>query len=235
MRGFFLLFLFLFPSLCLAEDPFWMKILDLRPTQMAVGMLVVNQKEAKIRRTPNLKMVEKLEAEPVPVVEGPNGELYLIDKHHLARALWQAGKKDIFVKVVWKWEGADPEEFWGEMTRREWVYLFDQFGNGPQPPERLPRDVRSLADDPHRSLAKFVRKAGGFKKVVGEIKKPFQEFIWAHFFRSRLSHKELATDLEGSIARALELAKSDEARDLNLPGYVGFDCKDVNAAAGDEI
>lgn len=37
------------------------------------------------------KLQEFLKANPVPCVVGPGGTLYLIDHHHLARALYNLG------------------------------------------------------------------------------------------------------------------------------------------------
>jgi hypothetical protein len=58
-----------------------------------------------------------------------------------------------------------------EARLRENVYPYCQFGEGPRKPLYLPRDIRGLADDPYRSLAWFVRKAGGFDPSVALTKK----------------------------------------------------------------
>lgn len=233
MRGLCLLSLIFLSVPGLAKEAFWVKILSLRPTQFAAGMSVVHDKEVKIRKMSGAQLSAALVGDPVPVVEGPDGALYLIDRHHLARALWQAGEKEIFVRVIWKWRGKDPKLFWEELEQRGWVYLYDQFGVGPHEPIELPRDVRSLADDPYRSLAKYVRAKGGFKKIQGKMKKPFQEFTWANYFRTRITLHDLHADPEGSLERAMALAASEEAKEL--PGFNGNSpCDEVTKAAGQE-
>jgi hypothetical protein len=44
----------------------------------------------------------------------------------------------------------------------------------------LPKTVAGLIDDPFRSLAGELRRAGGFAKDTT----PFSEFLWADFFAS---------------------------------------------------
>lgn len=43
----------------------------------------------------------------------------------------------------------------------------------------IPKQLERLKDDPNRSLAAEVRKAGGYAKEAA----PYTEFLWADFFR----------------------------------------------------
>jgi hypothetical protein len=75
--------------------------------------------------------------------------------------------------------------------------------------------VADLVDDPFRSLAGELRRAGGFAKDTT----PFSEFLWADFFRRRVKRTLVENDFEHAIETALQLASSGEA-DF-LPGWCG--------------
>ena len=70
-----------------------------------------------------------------------------------------------------------------------------------------------LLDDPYRSLAGYVRNAGGFDKTPTA----FAEFLWADFFRTRVTIGPTRADFNNAVQRALPLAGSNEA--AGLPGY----------------
>src|SRR5262249_27366581 len=63
---------------------------SLRPLQGAVGMGEVRQKAEKIKEKPK-KEEGKLAADPIKVVRGPDGNLFVTDHHHGARAWLLAG------------------------------------------------------------------------------------------------------------------------------------------------
>jgi hypothetical protein len=81
--------------------------------------------------------------------------------------------------------------------------------------EDIPKSVTGLIDDPFRSLAGELRRAGGFAKDTT----PFSEFLWADFLRRRLKRKTVERDFDHAIEQALELAKSTDAN--YLPGWCG--------------
>ena len=60
----------------------------------------------------------------------------------------------------------------------------------------IPRSITELVDDPFRSLAGELRRAGGFAKDTT----PFSEFIWADFLRRRMKRKAVERDFERAIA-----------------------------------
>src|SRR4051795_2772235 len=76
-------------------------ILSLRPTQMTVGMREVKEKRKRWREHKSKKkQAELLGKHMIPVVLGPDKRHYVVDHHHLARALHDEGVKDILVTVV---------------------------------------------------------------------------------------------------------------------------------------
>ena len=79
----------------------------------------------------------------------------------------------------------------------------------------MPKSVDKLIDDPFRSLAGELRRAGGFAKDTT----PFSEFLWAEFLRRRMKRKAVKANFEIAVKEALELAKSMDAN--YLPGWCG--------------
>ena len=75
--------------------------------------------------------------------------------------------------------------------------------------------IEDMADDPYRSLAGELRRAGGYAKDTT----PFSEFLWADFLRRRMKRKSVERNFERAIEKALELAKSGDAG--YLPGWCG--------------
>jgi len=105
-------------------------------------------------------------------------------------------------------------QFWPKMAAAQWVHPIDQVGK-PRPFEDIPNHLEKLIDDPYRSLAGYVRDAGGFTKTPTA----FAEFLWADFFRPRVTIGPTRTEFEQCVAAALKLARSSEA--AHLPGYNG--------------
>ena len=79
----------------------------------------------------------------------------------------------------------------------------------------IPKSVSALVDDPFRSLAGELRRAGGFAKDTT----PFSEFLWADFLRRRMKRRQVEADFSGALEQALGLAKSADAN--YLPGWCG--------------
>ena len=69
-------------------------IVDLRPTQITVGMREVEDKRKRWRQKRSAKKEMKFLAEHmIPVILGPKNRHYIIDHHHLARALHEEGAR----------------------------------------------------------------------------------------------------------------------------------------------
>src|SRR5215470_10804037 len=122
---------------------------DLRPTQITVGMREVAAKRQRWREIAAKEGGKFLGKHMIPVVLGPKGRHYVVDHHHLARALHEEGVKDVAVTLI-----------------------------------------ANLVDDPFRSLAGELRRAGGFAKDTT----PFSEFLWADFLRRRMKRKRVERD-----------------------------------------
>jgi hypothetical protein len=189
-------------------------VADLRPTQITVGMREVLTKRKRWRETGTRKGEKFLGKHTIPVILGPKLRHYVTDHHHLARALHDEGVKDIAVTVQANLSKLDPGAFWTVMDNRNWMHPFDAEGRRRHYRD-IPKSVAELVDDPFRSLAGELRRAGGFAKDTT----PFSEFLWADFLRRRMKRKDVARDFERAVEEALELAKSDDAN--YLPGWCG--------------
>jgi len=188
-------------------------ILDLRPTQMTVGMREVKAKRKRWRDESKKKGEEFLGKHLIPVILGPKHRHYVIDHHHLARALHDEGVKEVAVTDVANLSKLDKDSFWYVMENRDWTHPF--VDGRRRPYSDLPKSVDKLIDDPFRSLAGELRRAGGFAKDTT----PFSEFLWADFLRLRIKRKAVETHFEHAVEKALELAKSLDAD--YLPGWCG--------------
>jgi hypothetical protein len=189
-------------------------VADLRPTQITVGMREVLTKRKRWSETGTRKGEKFLGKHMIPVILGPKLRHYVTDHHHLARALHDEGVKDIAVTVQANLSKLDPDAFWTVMDNRNWMHPFDAEGRRRHYRD-IPKSVAELVDDPFRSLAGELRRAGGFAKDTT----PFSEFLWADFLRRRMKRKDVARDFERAVEEALELAKSDDAD--YLPGWCG--------------
>ncbi|MCD0419543.1 chromosome partitioning protein ParB [Rubrivivax sp. JA1024] len=189
-------------------------ILSLRPTQMTVGMREVKEKRLRWRQHKAKKQAELLGKHMIPVVLGPGKKHYVIDHHHLARALHDEGVKDVLVTVIADLTMVDRDAFWVVLDSRRWVYPYDAKGERHHYRE-IPKTVAELEDDPFRSLAGELRRVGGYAKDTT----PFSEFLWADFLRRRLSRKSVTADFQNATEKALALAKSKDA--IYLPGWCG--------------
>jgi len=189
------------------------EVAKLHPTQITVGMIEVHDKRKHLEQLGHHERRDFLEAHPIPAVFGPGSVLYITDHHHLARALRDAGIDSGFFLVEADFSALHPPAFWVEMDTRHWVHPIDAEG-GRHGVDALPRHVKDLVDDPYRSLAAYVRNAGGFLKTDTA----FAEFLWADFFRHRVRIGPGRDGFEATVQRALALAHDPAAR--KLPGFV---------------
>jgi hypothetical protein len=187
---------------------------DLHPTQITVGMREVKAKRLRWRDTRAKKDEKFLGRHMIPVILGPKRRHYVIDHHHLALALHDEGVKHVAVTVTANLSALDPDAFWTVMDNRSWMHPFDTEGVRRHYKD-IPKRVTGLVDDPFRSLAGELRRAGGFAKDTT----PFSEFLWADFLRRRMKRKLVDRDFNRAMEKALQLAKSIEAN--YLPGWCG--------------
>ena len=189
-------------------------ITALRPTQITVGMREVAAKRARWREQSRSKKPEFLGQHMIPVVLGAKDRHYIIDHHHLALALHKEGVKNVLCTVVAKLDSLDPDSFWFVLDNHNWMHPFDDQGRRRAYGD-IPRSVEGLIDDPFRSLAGELRRAGGFAKDTT----PFSEFLWADLLRRRIKRKVVVDNFDHALEKALQIAKSREAD--YLPGWCG--------------
>jgi hypothetical protein len=189
-------------------------IADLRPTQITVGMREVAEKRKRWRETGTKKSEKFLGKHMIPVILGPKRRHYVIDHHHLALALHEEKIRDLAVTVVANLSRLEDDEFWTVMDNHGWMHPFDAKGRRRHY-EDIPKAVTAMVDDPYRSLAGELRRAGGFAKDTT----PFSEFIWADFLRRRVKQKTVEEDFDRAMEQALKLAKSTDAD--YMPGWCG--------------
>jgi hypothetical protein len=187
---------------------------ELRPTQISVGMREVAAKRREWRRKHGDKAGTFLAEHMIPVVLGPKERRYVIDHHHLARALHEEGVVSIATTLVANLSKLDRTAFWVFLDNRGWMHPFDDKGRR-RDYDAIPQSIRELVDDPYRSLAGGLRRAGGFAKDTT----PFSEFLWADFLRRRIDRKEVETHFDRALAAALKLARGLDAD--YLPGWCG--------------
>ena len=190
------------------------RISDLSPSQMTIGLREVEEKRRQWRERRAEKAGEFLGGHMIPVILGPKGAHFVIDHHHLVRALQEEGVKDILVDVVADLGSLKRKEFWVFLDNRHWCHPYDKEGRR-RDFDAIPDSIAEMQDDPYRSLAGALRRAGGYAKDTT----PFSEFIWADFLRRRIKPHTVGEDFQGALTKALVLSRSGRA--AHLPGWCG--------------
>ena len=189
-------------------------IADLLPTQVTVGMREVAFKRNRWRGKDQEAAERYLNTNAIPVIFGPEARYFIVDRHHLSRALHDEGVTEAPISVVEDLSNLPRDEFWSTLESRNWTHPFDDKGERRDYGD-FPKSVDGLIDDPFRSLAGALKRAGGYIKD----KSPFSEFRWADFLRDRIERETIEHDFDCALALAMRLARSREARDL--PGWSG--------------
>src|SRR5581483_1810223 len=104
------------------------EIADLRPTQMTVGFREVEAKQSAWRDHAARDGSEFLGRHMLPVAIEPKQRPYLIDNHHLARALHDEGVKHVLVHIVADLSALGRDAFFTFMDNRNWLHPFDGEG-----------------------------------------------------------------------------------------------------------
>ncbi len=191
------------------------KLSSLRPTQLTVGMLQVKHKRERLQAYEKrpAELINFILGHPIRVVLGPADKAYVIDHHHLALALIKEDFETAPMEIEDDFSALASGPFWKKMAAKDFLHLVDADGKNKKL-TALPKNLKRLEDDPYRSLAGFVREAGGFRKV----QTPFAEFLWADYYRARIREKLLDRNFQKALSEALRLAAHKDAR--SLPGYV---------------
>ncbi|KIH83697.1 ParB-like protein [Pseudomonas batumici] len=190
------------------------KLAKLHPTQVTVGLQEVALKQAQWQKLKRKEREAALDNHWFPCVLGPEGRHYIVDHHHFGLALMHEEVKTVSLVLLKDLSFVEPDSFWTIMDFHQWVHPYDAKGIR-RGYDKVPEQIGDLQDDPYRSLAGALRRAGGFAKDVT----PFSEFLWADFFRTRIPSNELGASFEQVRKTALKLARSQAAR--YLPGWSG--------------
>jgi hypothetical protein len=182
------------------------------PTQLTIGFREVEVKRKRLAALAPKDQAAYLEAHPMPVIIGPGKKLYITDHHHLGRAALDAGIEQAYFDVEDDLSSLGMGKFWVEMDKQSWVHPLDQHGVRHRY-ESIPGSLDKLVDDVYRSIAGFVRDAGGYDKTHTA----FAEFIWADFFRRNIAIEDVTEDFSDAVKQGMKLARSPLAK--RIPGF----------------
>jgi hypothetical protein len=185
----------------------------LRPTQLTIGKIEVEEKRKKLAALTAKDQEKFLQDHPMPVVVGPEQALYITDHHHLARAALEAKVTTGCFVVEADLSKLSLEDFWVDMDKNLWVHPLDENGVRRRYAS-IPRHLKDLVDDVYRSLAGYVRDAGGYEKT----KTAFAEFIWADYFRRNVAIEDVRANFGDAVKAARRLARSPHAK--GIPGFI---------------
>ena len=87
-------------------------IAALHPTQGGVGQIQVDNTQAELAGKSAKQLDKVMKKKEIPIVIAPDGGYWLVDRHHLTKALWQLGVKQVRVKVIARLQ--DKASFWSQ-------------------------------------------------------------------------------------------------------------------------
>jgi hypothetical protein len=178
-------------------------------------MFEVQDKRKRLRHFDHDERQAYLRDHPIPAVLGPEGGLYITDHHHLGRALHDEEIEHGFFLVEADYSKLENQDFWLRMAARKWAHPVDPGGQRCSL-QLIPKHLKALLDDPYRSLAGYVREAGGYEKTPTA----FAEFTWADFFRSQIELDGTREQFDAAVIKAVRLAQTPAAR--GLPGFMPY-------------
>ena len=190
------------------------KLAKLRPTQMTLGYAEVALKRKEWRERTTKAAKRFLRDHRFPAVRGPKGRYFIVDHHHLGRALQEENVASVTLALLADLSQLAKDEFWILMDFHQWAHPYDAKGRR-RDFSSMPKTLKRMPDDPYRSLAAAVRRVGEYPKDA----EPFAEFLWADFLRRRIDREDIEKHFKRSLADALKLAKSTQAD--YLPGWAG--------------
>ena len=189
-------------------------IVDLRPTQLTLGMSEVAMRAAKIIKLSPDDREAYLDSKAIPHVIGPDKQIFMVDHHHLARALWSLDMHEAVPgDQLADWSDLETKSFWRKMESNGYCWPIDADGIR-RPYAAIPLHICDLTDNVWRSLARKLRG-----KAFENLDTPFQEFIWGDYLRTFMSRRLIEFQFELAADLATKLASLSEAQDL--PGFRG--------------
>ena len=163
------------------------------------------------------------------VVIGPRGIVYLTDGHHTFSTFWESDGGDggdggrnhqlkVWVKVSDNFSALDDAAFWTRMRAENKVWLKNG-KNQAITPRQLPSAIglRTLGDDPYRSLVYFTREIG--YEPPGKATE-FLEFYWADWLRGMPALDLARVDLRDPAAYANAILQAAQAMVALRPGDI---------------
>lgn len=191
---------------CADFGPASARIEALNPTQMTVGFREVAEKRKRWRAGTTAVQPPALPRRTVPVVIGPSAKLYALDRHHWICAFAAEGVRDVSVLALEDLAHLEEVNFWTILESRGWCHPYDALGRRRAWAE-MPTSMAQLMDDPFRSLASALRRAGGFAKHPA----PFSEFAWATHLRRHIPLSLVEHDFDAALGEALRLTSDHSA------------------------
>jgi len=193
------------------------RVSDLQPTQMCVGMAEVRARQRDFSQESSKGRLDDLRGKPVPLVRNQLGELWMVDRHHRMRALLEMDADvTTYGYVIAVLESDSRDAALLALQERGWLYLHDGRGNGPLEPSALPQSLLGLDDDPYRSLI-WKLKSEGLIKPQPLI--PYHEFRWGAWMRTRPLPPFSSAQLNPALPVSRKLAQSKAA--AHLAGWTG--------------
>ena len=177
-------------------------IRELQLTQLTVGYREVAERRRRWR-VGSTTVDSTARSLIVSVVLGPCARSYILDRYHQLCALAAEGVADVQVSVVEDLRGFEWVGFWRTLDRRGWCRPRDAEGQR-QDYSYIPTTIDGLVDDPFRSLARALRRAGGYAKQ----QTPFSDFLWADFLRGQVARTLINDDFEAALRAAMALARN---------------------------
>ena len=132
----------------------------------------------------------------VPVIVGPGQRKYLIDHHHLARALHEVGRQErVRDRSSSDLHKLDVETFWNMMDYHGWTHPFDAKGRR-RGLRRSPGDDRGTCKT--TPIARWPENCGSIGGYAKDST-PYSEFVWADFLRLRIKPKAVKQDFSAAL------------------------------------
>eukprot|EP00657_Telonema_sp_P-1_P000622 TRINITY_DN11194_c0_g1_i1.p1 TRINITY_DN11194_c0_g1~~TRINITY_DN11194_c0_g1_i1.p1 ORF type:complete len:306 (-),score=68.23 TRINITY_DN11194_c0_g1_i1:222-1139(-) len=174
---------------------------SLKPTQMSVGMILMECKLKKYENKSPKKMNKYINRHPIPTALGPNDSFFITDHHHYATAMTKSSYSHLQVLLCpyVDLRNTSTSQFWNDMKAENMAWPYDRRGNiltGDTWYEKLPSSLHEMHDDPFRSLSGWVRDDQGYIKCSPDLgyaqcseggepiqPPPFLEYMWANIFR----------------------------------------------------